>query len=217
MWKAHCQREFRDRTPSEMETWKELYKVGAITLVLFSLVVLVSVVFTSLKFFQSISCHQALSILPETSENQRFSGGVERNQLHEMVNVIEDKCQKRFFNPAGIYLLKANNRNTRARFEICSKLTIKTPERHQWRSIVTFEHVIARWEYIEKNDYVRTHSNRLLRALFARSHLLFFFKIFSNFVYFAQIFIYFALFCPFFFFSLFFALFLKSRTHALIF
>ena len=32
--------------------------------------------------------------------------------------------------PAGIYLLKANNRNTRTRCEICSKLTINTPERH---------------------------------------------------------------------------------------
>ena len=31
--------------------------------------------------------------------------------------------------PAGIYLLKVNNRNTRTRCEICSKLTIKTPER----------------------------------------------------------------------------------------
>ena len=31
--------------------------------------------------------------------------------------------------PAGIYLLKFNNRNTRTRCEICSKLTIKTPER----------------------------------------------------------------------------------------
>ena len=30
--------------------------------------------------------------------------------------------------PAGIYLLKVNNRNTRARCEICSKLTVKTPE-----------------------------------------------------------------------------------------
>ena len=30
---------------------------------------------------------------------------------------------------AGIYPLKVNNRNTRARCEICSKLTIKTPER----------------------------------------------------------------------------------------
>ena len=31
--------------------------------------------------------------------------------------------------PAGIYLLKVNNRNARTRCEICSKLTIKTPER----------------------------------------------------------------------------------------
>ena len=29
---------------------------------------------------------------------------------------------------AGMYLLKVNNRNTRIRFEIFSKLTIKTPE-----------------------------------------------------------------------------------------
>ena len=35
--------------------------------------------------------------------------------------------------PAGIYLLKVNNRNTRTRCEICPKLTIKTLERHQWR------------------------------------------------------------------------------------
>ena len=45
--------------------------------------------------------------------------------------------------PAGIYLLNVNNRNTRTRYEICSKLTIKTPERRQWgRSnvfIVNFE------------------------------------------------------------------------------
>ena len=32
--------------------------------------------------------------------------------------------------PAGIYLRKVNNKSTRARCEICSKLTIKTPE---WR------------------------------------------------------------------------------------
>ena len=31
--------------------------------------------------------------------------------------------------PSGYYLLKVNNRNTRARCEICSKLTINTPER----------------------------------------------------------------------------------------
>ena len=48
-------------------------------------------------------------------------------------------------NPAGIYLLKVNNTNTRARCGTCSKLTIKTPERRQWcRSglfIVNFEHI----------------------------------------------------------------------------
>ena len=47
--------------------------------------------------------------------------------------------------PAGIYLLKVNNRNTRTRCEICSKLTLMTPERHQWRRsgvfIVNFEHI----------------------------------------------------------------------------
>ena len=48
-------------------------------------------------------------------------------------------------NPAGICLLKVNNRNTRARCEICSKLIIKTPERRQWRRsgvfIVNFEQI----------------------------------------------------------------------------
>ena len=33
------------------------------------------------------------------------------------------------YNPAGNYMFKVNNRNTRTRCEICSKLTIKTPER----------------------------------------------------------------------------------------
>ena len=35
---------------------------------------------------------------------------------------------KRILIPAGIYLLKVSNRNTRARCEICLKLIIKSPE-----------------------------------------------------------------------------------------
>ena len=35
--------------------------------------------------------------------------------------------------PAGIYLFKTGKRNTRAMYEICSKVTIKTPERCQLR------------------------------------------------------------------------------------
>ena len=58
------------------------------------------------------------------------------------VNIINNKQTA---NPAGIYLLKVNNRNTRTRCEICSKLTINTPERRHWRRsgvfIVNFEHI----------------------------------------------------------------------------
>ena len=54
-------------------------------------------------------------------------------------------------------MFKVNNRNTRTRCEICSKLTIKTPERRQWRcsgvflatfssvSTVDFEKVNVDW------------------------------------------------------------------------
>ena len=42
-------------------------------------------------------------------------------------------------------LFKVNNRNTRTRSKICSKLTIKIPERRHWRRsgtfIVNFEHI----------------------------------------------------------------------------
>ena len=46
--------------------------------------------------------------------------------------------------PVGIHLL---NRNTRTRCEICSKLTIRTPERRPCSSvsIINFDHVIADW------------------------------------------------------------------------
>ena len=47
--------------------------------------------------------------------------------------------------PTDIYLFKVNYRNPRTRCEICSKLTIKTPERRILRRfgvfIVNFEHI----------------------------------------------------------------------------
>ena len=49
------------------------------------------------------------------------------------------------FKSANIYLFKVSNRNTGKRSEICSKLTIKTLERRQWRHsgvfIVNFEDI----------------------------------------------------------------------------
>ena len=46
-------------------------------------------------------------------------------------------------NPANIYLFKVNNKNTRKWCEICSKLTIKRPERRRRSGlfIVNFEHI----------------------------------------------------------------------------
>ena len=56
-----------------------------------------------------------------------FSGGIERDQW-----------------PANIYFFRVNNRKARKMYELCSNLTIKTPERRQWRGsgvfIVKFEH-----------------------------------------------------------------------------
>ena len=62
-----------------------------------------------------------------------------------------------YFYPPGNYMFKVNNRNTRTRWEICLKLTIKTPEqRHKtfrtselskclmasfWCLLVNFEHI----------------------------------------------------------------------------
>ena len=47
--------------------------------------------------------------------------------------------------PAGNYMFKVNNRNTRTRSETCSKLTIKTLDRRQWCCsgvfIVKFKHI----------------------------------------------------------------------------
>ena len=82
--------------------------------------------------------------------------------------------------PVDIYLLKVNNINSRAGCEICSKLTIKTPERQQWRrfgsfllslnifhffssaSTVNFEHLIATGCGSFKTNIKLTHFRPML-------------------------------------------------------
>ena len=46
-----------------------------------------------------------------------------------MVDLMRHQKKQTLVIPAGNYMFKVNNRNTRTRCEICSKLTIKTPER----------------------------------------------------------------------------------------
>ena len=65
------------------------------------------------------------------------------------VNFCQNTCSMSTANPNNIYLFKVNNRNTIKRCKICLKLTIKTPERRQWRRsgvIVDFEQVNLSWE-----------------------------------------------------------------------
>ena len=64
-----------------------------------------------------------------------------------MVKSVNQSVRKNAItNPVAIYMLKVDNRNTRVRCEICSKLTMKTPERCQWRRpgafIVNFEYIL---------------------------------------------------------------------------
>ena len=67
------------------------------------------------------------------------------------------------FFPAGIYLVKVNNRNPSARCEIYSKLTIKTTDWRHWQHsdifIVNFEHVTADWvlaRYFRNVFFIKT-------------------------------------------------------------
>ena len=66
-------------------------------------------------------------------ENPRFSGAFRGYKMGTLAR-NESRNTNRFY-PAGRYLLKVNNRNTRTVCEICSKLTLKTPE------LVDFEHI----------------------------------------------------------------------------
>ena len=87
--------------------------------------------------------------------------------------------------PAGNYMFKVNNENTRTRREICSKLTIKTLERRHWRlsgvSIVNFEHIpylflvfllltLSRW-LPTRSLYDTKNYQRNISRMFPHSHL----------------------------------------------
>ena len=55
---------------------------------------------------------------------------VEKGKKNALKEVVSDRLKGAFRTfPAGIYLLKVNNRNSGTRCEICSKLIIKIPER----------------------------------------------------------------------------------------
>ena len=77
-----------------------------------------------------------------------FDGKHKRKSLYILVSIADALLKKPLSEtiyPTNIYLFNVNNRNTTKRFKICSKLTIKTLERRQWRLcgvfIVNFKHI----------------------------------------------------------------------------
>ena len=67
------------------------------------------------------------------------------NSIFSWIILNSFPWEKLHYNPDGICLLKVNNRSTRIRCDICSKLTTQTPKEHQWHCsgvpIVNFEHI----------------------------------------------------------------------------
>ena len=88
--------------------------------------------------------------------------------------------------PAGNYMFKVNNRNSRARCEICSKLTIKLPERHYWRhlvpvlfsitrfcsslSIINFGQLNANWVFVPTWRFIALFYNNNFMELESLKH-----------------------------------------------
>ena len=88
-----------------------------------------------------VTLNNSKSKLSKT-ESEEING---RDVFRTQLNIYHRVFFAKRVNPAGIYLLKVNNRNIRTRSKICSKLIIKIPERRQWRCSGIF---IANFELI---------------------------------------------------------------------
>ena len=69
--------------------------------------------------------------------------------LHKSSNLYFCCCLTHTNNfPPNIYLFKVNNRDTGKTYEICFKLTIKTPERRHWRTDIDIFHTTVNFEQV---------------------------------------------------------------------
>ena len=61
-----------------------------------------------------------------------------QKNVHKLPQTLHRYLTNFSTRPAGNYMFKANNKNTRTKCEICSKLTIKIPERRRWHICTYF-------------------------------------------------------------------------------
>ena len=71
-------------------------------------------------------------------ETKMISGGKQREHWEKIDWFGTHSVQHSSCYPTNIYFFKINNRNAIKKCEICSKVTIKTPEQHQRRHSVVF-------------------------------------------------------------------------------
>ena len=77
--------------------------------------------------------HENPSFVPKTSGMNQWSCKTIINK-----KVLLERLAISDYIPASNYLSKVNKKNIRTRCKICPKLTIKTPERCQWRHYGVF-------------------------------------------------------------------------------
>ena len=105
-----------------------------------------------MRFILSLLLHVSLGPLENFISKQN-----DKIQLYESLVTIYINLHYACINPAKNYLFKVSNRNSRKRCEICTKLTIKTPERRHWRRsgifIVNIEHIFIPFSSVSIADF----------------------------------------------------------------
>ena len=123
------------------ESVNDLNEVAVISCIIFSKETLSAVLqlFFATINFHAHSLHATVQYLRDTTRRQKayFSAIAKDLRWNYFCRRVPSFISDRVINmapnrllSAGINLLKVNNRNTIKRCEICSKVRIKTPERH---------------------------------------------------------------------------------------
>ena len=89
----------------------------------------------------NLVAHQTIMFLDKQKQAEKFYIRFKHDLIYSDLNLLDTSNTLKFnlsylshfhcsgYIPAGNYMFKANNKNTRTRCEICLKLKIKTPER----------------------------------------------------------------------------------------
>ena len=106
--------------------------------------------YSNLKDFSRILMKQTVAFCEKTeAKTERSITEIEATLKRQLKK--DDYAQMQN-TPAGIYLLKNNNRNTRTRCEICSNLTIRIPERRHRRQNIKQNLLYKTTNFTEENE-----------------------------------------------------------------